>query len=106
MLVGDIRELLQALPDVFLLLLFITDLLWGINVQEVMLFWVAADRAFYTGEGSSLGLEPAEVTQGLFLMSASFGYAFVGVIDVITFWINHHLDEKMMKNLVLLLMID
>jgi hypothetical protein len=84
MLVGDIRELLQALPNVFLLL-FITDLLWGINVQEVMLFWVAADRAFNTGEGSSLGLEPAEVAQGLFLMSASFCYAFVGVIDVITF---------------------
>jgi hypothetical protein len=84
MLVGDIRELLQALPDVFLLL-FITDLLWGINVQEVMLFWVASDRAFYTGEGSSLGLEPAKVAQGLFLMSASFCYAFVGVIDVITF---------------------
>ena len=50
-----------------------------------MLFWVAADRAFHTGEGSALGLEPAEVAQGLLLMSASFGYAFVGVIDVITF---------------------
>lgn len=50
-----------------------------------MLFWVAADRAFHTGESSSLGLEPAEVTKGLLLMSASFGYAFVGVIDVITF---------------------
>jgi hypothetical protein len=39
-------------------------------------------------------------------MSASFCYAFVGVIDVITFWINHHLDEQMVKNLILLLMID
>lgn len=71
-----------------------------------MFFWVAADRALNTGEGSSLGLEPAEVAQRLLLMSASFGYAFVGVIDVITFWINHHLDEKMVENLVLLLMID
>jgi hypothetical protein len=82
MLVSDIRELLQALPDVYLL--SIADLQWVINVQEVMLVLIAADRALHTGESSALGLEPAEVAQGLLLMGASFGYAFVGVIDVIT----------------------
>ena len=84
MLVGCIGELLQSLPYVFLLLI-IAYLLWVINFQEVMLFWVAVDRAFHTGESSTLGLEPTEVAQWLLLMSASFCYAFVCVVDVVTF---------------------
>ena len=84
MLVGYIGELLQSLPYVFLLLI-IAYLRMVIHFQEVMLFWVAVDGAFHTRESSTLGLEPTEVAQWLLLMSASFGYAFVGVIDVVTF---------------------
>lgn len=84
MLVGCIGELLQSLPYVFLFLV-IAYLLCMINFQEILLFWVAVDRAFHTRESSTLGLEPTEVAKWLLFMSASFCYAFVGVIDVVTF---------------------